>query len=234
MCEGGGNICDLRITDFDIGKDEVKIGFFYPQLELSDGKFRAAQINFWETESVQSFDCGSFRKLSDINAVSQSYNFKIIQENLGLFMKDEKAIPCGLENAFFLLRDKIIGLSSSDANFQIFKNDSEDDVLSELSGLESNWIDDRFSYYKWIQFLSSSGQNYLEVGKINEKLPSSFTVSFSKGFGDLGTINASYLVFYTVKSVHLSAIGIAMIFVGCMTIALITSKAISTRKMAKF
>lgn len=233
-CENLGNQCQLEISDFDLWGDNLKVGLFYNNFENAEESFQTAKIDFWQADAIESFNCGEFRKLSDFKALSLKYKIPLEGNILQKSSLDDQAIPCGLPNALLLFRDKILSIRDSQIEYTIKSEGEGQFIVDSMESIKSNWIEDDGEYFRWVRFLSSQGQANFELGVVSGSLPRSFTVNLRKGFGDLGEVYPTFLVFYSTRQVDMLSVGILLIVIGVVTLLSVLKNVGNLRKMRKF
>ena len=212
---------------------DLRVGFLYENYELDSLKYQAAAIDFWQTSNVKDFDCGAFQALEDALHLAQSYGVSLPQEIAHKMSSTERANPCGLENAFFLLRERILSISNSSAEYLIATS-NHNSLLDEFTKIQFNWIDDYSAYLNWLRFLSSEGEAVQEAGRIQQRLPSSFEVTFTNGFAGLGKQFPISLAIYSKNQTNFVAIGVTLILVGLLSLGLALTNIMGMRRINKF
>jgi len=213
---------------------DLRLGFLYENYEPNSSKYHAAAIDFWQTSNSKTFDCGDFQTLQDLLHLATIYAISLPDETIRRMSSSERANPCGLENAFFFLREKILKVSDSSNEYLVSSPMNSQALIDKFSQMQFNWIDDFTSYLNWLRFLNSGGEAIQEAGRVQQPLPTSFSVIFKNGFAGLGKQFPVYLAIYSESQINFVAVGIAMVLVGIVSLSLALTNIIGMRRVNKF
>ncbi len=224
----------MKVEGFDISDIDLRVGFLYKGFEPNRSRYQSLKIDFWQTSHSSIFDCGLFTSLQDALNLAVTYGVRLPEETARKMASSEKANPCGLENGLFLLRERILRVSAATTEYLTPVQTSTQSPNDKYTKMQFNWIDDIASYLNWLRFLNAKGEVILEDGRIQQPLPSSFNVSFTNGFAGLGKNFSIFLAIYSNPKVDYSAIGIALVLVGILSLGLAMANVIGLRRINTF